>query len=237
MTPYTSLGGRDLFVAQCTGADTVLWFKSAGGTDEDYCNDIAGDKIGNLFLTGNFNLTATFDQSSLTSAGDDEIYVARLGNFEVPVELVSFDAKLINGAVNLSWITATETNNSGFEIQRSLDNSSFSKIAFIAGNGSTTEISKYSYVDNYSADNKVYYRLKQIDNDGSYTYSDVVEVNLSMPKEFVLSQNYPNPFNPSTSIKYQLASDGYVTLKVYDLLGREIETLVNQLETAGTHQN
>ncbi|MFH0733150.1 MAG: T9SS type A sorting domain-containing protein [bacterium] len=235
-TPYTSTGGRDLFTALCVGADTVLWFKSAGGTDEDYCTDIAADKIGNLFLTGNFNLTASFDEGTLTSAGDDELYVARLGHFEVPVELVSFGASYENGAVSLNWITATETNNNGFEIERSLDKGTFAKIGFVEGNGTSTEINKYSFIDNYSSNKTVYYRLKQIDFDGSFTYSDVVEVNVTTPKDFVLMQNYPNPFNPSTSIQYQLASDGYVTLKIFDLLGREVETLVNKLESAGLHK-
>ncbi len=234
-TTYVSAGVRDLYVAELNSDFTFKWFKTAGGTDNDYCTDTDIDSIGNVYITGNFNLTANFDGQSITSTGDDELYLAKIGDNEVPVELVSFEAfNAGNGKVNLSWITATETNNSGFVVERSSDNATFAKIGFIEGHGTTTEINNYSFVDQ-TTESKVYYRLKQIDNDGSFVYSKTVEVNLITPTEFVLEQNFPNPFNPSTTINYQLAKSGFVTLKVYDLLGREIATLVNKAESAGYH--
>ena len=115
----------------------------------------------------------------------------------VPVELTSFIGSIVNGNVLLNWTTATETNNSGFEIQRSSDRINFNNIAFVPGFGTTTERRNYSYTDNSANSGKYYYRLKQIDYNGAFAYSDIVEVEVKTPTEFALNQNYPNPFNPS----------------------------------------
>ena len=152
----------------------------------------------------------------------------------IPVELTSFAAVVDNDLVELSWITATETNNQGFEVQRSAGGE-FETLAFVEGHGTTTEIQAYAYTDREVNDGSYSYRLKQIDFDGTFEYSNVVEVDVSTPKVFALDQNYPNPFNPSTKIAFRLAVDSKVSLKVFDVLGQEVVTLVNTNLVAGSH--
>jgi len=154
--------------------------------------------------------------------------------FTVPVELTSFSANVNNGTVVLSWATATETNNSGFVVEKSADNTSFSKIGFVNGNGTSAEKHDYSFIDkNVSGTN--YDRLKQIDFDGSFAYSTTVKVSVETPVSYGLSQNYPNPFNPSTTINFTLPVNAKVKVTIYNLLGKEITTLVNKDLTSGSH--
>ena len=156
----------------------------------------------------------------------------------LPVELVSFSADYNSCTVNLSWITATELNNSGFDIERKTETGDWNKITFIQGNGTTTETKHYSFLDDVKDLNssKLFYRLKQIDFDGTFKYSNEIEVNINLPTEFLLEQNYPNPFNPVTVIKYQLPSKSSVTLKIFDILGKEVESLVDEEKDAGYYQ-
>jgi hypothetical protein len=157
----------------------------------------------------------------------------------VPVELVSFSYEINEkNDVTLSWITATETNNHGFEILRRIQNNidGWNKIGFVAGYGTTTETQHYSFTDNDVKSGKYQYRLKQIDFDGSFEYSNVIDVEIGSPDKFYLSQNYPNPFNPTTSIQYAVSSPQFVSLKVYDVLGNEIAILVNEEKPAGTYE-
>ena len=154
----------------------------------------------------------------------------------IPVELVSFNAIVSTNNISLTWSTATEVNNLGFEVQRSVDNSEFLTIGFVNGYGTTTEPNNYSYIDYNVVPGKYYYRLKQIDLDGTFEYSHiVVEVEFVGPGKFELNQNYPNPFNPSTVITYSVPGAEFVTLKVYDILGNEIAVLVDGERDAGTH--
>jgi len=148
-----------------------------------------------------------------------------------PVELTSFAANVNGTNVNLNWSTATETNNSGFQVERS-NGSAFEVVGFVAGNGTTTQIQNYSFTDQNLAAGKYSYRLKQIDFNGTFEYSNTIEADVTV-KEFSLSQNYPNPFNPSTKISFSLASDSKVSLKVFDVLGQEVATLFNGQMTAG----
>ncbi len=161
----------------------------------------------------------------------------------VPVELISFTAELSENDVTLSWQTATETNNKGFAIQRSYNNSklefrnsNFEQIGFVQGTGTTTEFHSYTFKDENVEPGFYQYRLKQIDFDGSFTYSDIIEIEVLSPNVFTLEQNYPNPFNPSTVISYQLPVNSMVTLKIYDILGNEIATLVNEEKPAGSYE-
>lgn len=162
----------------------------------------------------------------------DSVYVE---NSIVPVELTSFVANVSGNTVKLVWKTATETNNQGFEVQRS-NGGDFKFVTFIDGKGTTTETQTYSYVDNGLHAGKYFYRLKQIDFDGKSEFSSVVEVEILSPKEFSLAQNYPNPFNPSTAISFSLATDSKVTLKVFNILGQEVSTLINGNYSAGNHK-
>ncbi len=152
---------------------------------------------------------------------------------EVPVELTSFSANVINeNNVNISWKTATETNNSYFEIYR--DNK---KVAQVKGAGTSTEENTYTYTDNNVNSGYYQYKLFQVDFDGTRKLAGKIEVNVnSTPSNYSLLQNYPNPFNPTTTIKYSIPNENIVTLKVYDVMGREVKTLVNSKEQAGLHQ-
>ena len=153
----------------------------------------------------------------------------------LPVELTSFTAKLIGKNVRLSWQTSTEINNFGFEVER-FENSDWVKIGFVNGNGNSNSPKDYSFIDDkVKTDGTIKYRLKQIDNDGQFEYSNVILVTFS-PNESELFQNYPNPFNPSTSISWNSKVDAEVTIKIFDILGNEITTLLNEFEEAGNHK-
>jgi hypothetical protein len=155
---------------------------------------------------------------------------------DLPVELTSFGASVVDGFVQLKWATATEINNHGFEVQRKSGESDFSTIGFVQGKGTTTESQSYSYVDSRVEEGIYSYRLKQVDHDGSFAYSDVVEIDITAPIEFSLSQNYPNPFNPVTTINFSLAVESNVTLKIFNTLGEEVAILINsEVKNAGTH--
>jgi len=154
----------------------------------------------------------------------------------VPVELISFTATSSGSEVILNWSTATELNNQGFEIERSKDNINFDKIGFVPGFGTTTEPKSYSYTDSEVSKGKYVYRLKQIDFDGLYTYSDEVNVEVGIPLEFALEQNYPNPFNPSTTIRYSVPQNSMVNIKVYNIVGQEVAELVNEAKPSGKYE-
>lgn len=154
----------------------------------------------------------------------------------IPVELSSFTAASEGDKVKLEWVTSTEKNNMGFDIERKTADSDWRKIGFVEGKGTTTEKSVYSFTDKPGIDNistSIKYRLRQVDFDGSYSYSKEVEVDLSKPGSFQLYQNYPNPFNPDTNIKYEISSKQFVTLKIYDTTGRELKTLINEEKEPG----
>jgi len=185
-----------------------------------------------LTLSSDGYLNSTFSNSYLSSEASP-----------LPVELTSFTANVNNGKVKLSWETATEVNNYGFEIQKLEVRSQKSeevvweKVGFVEGSGNSNSPKEYSFLDEAVPNGKYSYRLKQIDFDGQFEYLDVVEVEVNvLPAEFSLSQNYPNPFNPSTSIEYTVVSSEYVSLIVYDVLGNEVKTLVNEKKDAGSYR-
>ena len=172
-----------------------------------------------------------------------------------PVELISFSGTVSpDNDVVLNWQTATETNNKGFDVERSVRRTPFGevgsrnseaegweRIGYVPGYGTTIEPKSYSFTDDLSLRENVIsgdykYRLKQIDFDGSFEYSKEIEVEVNASLQFSLSQNYPNPFNPITTIKYQLPVKGFVSLKIYNSLGQEIETLVNEEKPTGSFQ-
>ncbi|GAB1349185.1 hypothetical protein MASR1M107_13980 [Ignavibacteriales bacterium] len=153
----------------------------------------------------------------------------------VPVELASLSATVTGNDVNLKWSTATELNNNGFEIERKSGEGSWSKVSFVKGNGTTTKITEYAYTDKGVKTGKYQYRLKQIDFDGSINYSYAIEVEVGTPMTFELSQNFPNPFNPTTTISYRIPETSGVTLKIFDVTGTEVMTLVNQKQEAGSY--
>ncbi len=156
----------------------------------------------------------------------------------IPVEFISFEADFDESGINLNWETATEINNSGFEVQKSSDNKTYQRIGFVEGKGTTTEMQKYTFTDaGVKGKGKYYYRLKQINLDGTESFSDVLEVDYNIvPTVFSLSQNYPNPFNPLTTIEFGIPKEAKVTLKIYDALGSEVETIVNDKMEPGYYK-
>jgi len=154
----------------------------------------------------------------------------------VPVELTSFTATANGNDVTLNWSTATELNNQGFEIQRSTEVKEFFTVGFVNGHGTTTEQQNYSYVDRNLDDGKYFYRLKQVDYNGSYEYSNVIEVDLRSLNEYALEQNYPNPFNPTTTIGYILKEKINAKLILLNAIGEEVAVLVNEEQDKGFHK-
>jgi hypothetical protein len=160
-------------------------------------------------------------------------------NTTVPVELTSFTAVSVERNIHLSWTTATELNNKGFEIHKLKvipPGQDWEMIGFIEGNGTTAESRSYSFIDYDIKPGKYYYRLKQVDFDGTFEYSHEVEVEIPAPGNFVLGQNYPNPFNPSTTIEFQLPARTFVKLNIYDVLGNHLISLISEDMVEGYHE-
>ncbi|MBZ0184077.1 MAG: T9SS type A sorting domain-containing protein [Melioribacteraceae bacterium] len=181
--------------------------------------------------------------------------IRRTTNGALPIELISFTANINDNQIILDWKTATEINNYGFEIQRSFVGTThelslqWKKVGFVEGHGTSNSPKEYTFIDDKTSevlgnlgglDGKLQYRLKQIDFDGKFEYSETITVEsfraTNLPTEFALQQNYPNPFNPTTSIEYSVPSREYVILKVYDVLGNEVVTLVNEQKSAGHYK-
>ncbi|UCH66289.1 MAG: T9SS type A sorting domain-containing protein, partial [Ignavibacterium sp.] len=158
-----------------------------------------------------------------------------------PVELSFFNATVLADDVFLHWRTETEIDNYGFDVERTVplnppEVGKWEKIGFVNGYGNSNSPREYSFIDESSeVGTQIYYRLKQIDNDGTYEYSPVVTAEIEAPSSFHLSQNYPNPFNPGTTIDFALPRQEAVLLKVYNLLGELIQVLINRAMPTGIH--
>jgi len=152
----------------------------------------------------------------------------------LPVELTSFTAKQTKAGVMLNWKTATEVNNYGFDVETLRATSSkWEKIGFVEGHGNSNSPKEYSFLDN-SAKGSVSYRLKQVDFNGNFEYSDIVTVKASLAKT-ELYQNSPNPFNPNTKISFSLVETGKVNVSIYNIIGQKVAELVNQTMESGVH--
>lgn len=200
----------------------------------------------NRVIDGNAGTLATLNFVGITSivitvngGGTDAFAVDNITmDATLPVELTTFTAHPAKNTVQLKWATATEVNNYGFEVERSAvgnQQSGWEKIAFVNGHGNSNSPKEYSFVDLSPLPGLSSYRLKQIDFDGANEYYDAVTVSLSASSQPELMQNNPNPFNPSTAIKFYIPENNIVSIKIYDMLGREITTLVNKSTDAGYH--
>lgn len=182
-----------------------------------------------------FNLHVLGDPASSPTAGPLT---------PLPVELTSFTAQVNENEVTLNWHTATEVNNYGFEIEKATvisseqsetRNLAWEKVGFVEGHGNSNSPKNYSFKDNSVSGGTYSYRLKQIDLDGQFEYSDVVEVSVGGVKKYNLAQNYPNPFNPTTEISFSIPKKGNVILTVYNSLGKEVAELANKEMNAGSY--
>ncbi len=162
------------------------------------------------------------------AVGDNGLIIGYLDTLITPVELNSFKGTILKrNNIFLEWSTSTETNNKGFEIERSEDEQTWIKVGFINGTGNSTEINNYKFTDKIEKPGLYFYRLKQIDYDGSFNFSNIIATNVSAPSEFRLNQNYPNPFNPETTIEFEIPETEPIRLTVYNLLGERVKELVN----------
>ena len=204
------------------------------------------NRAGNLYIGHWDAVNSIYDPYSATLGGSAGTWTATAtGKSEfspfivgddgaLPVELASFTSSTIGNNVKLNWSTVNEENNSGFDIERKSVAGEWTKIGNVAGNGTSTTGHNYSFEDRNIATGNYNYRLKQIDYNGNFEYFSLSnEVIVGVPSKFELSQNYPNPFNPSTTINYQLANNSFVSLKIYDMSGKEVAALVNTMQTAG----
>jgi N-acetylneuraminic acid mutarotase len=199
--------------------------------------ELSGKRVwmADIFYNNKFYVLGGLDTTSF--AVDIVEEVTPMG--PIPVELISFTASVNGSDVTLNWSTATETNNRGFEIEGctiSAKRKEFEKIGFVNGNGTTTDPQFYSFNDESLQSGIYQYRLKQINFDGSFEHSNIIEVTVQSPTGFLLFQNYPNPFNPSTKISWQSSVSSWQTLKVYDLLGNEAATLIDEYKPAGSYE-
>jgi hypothetical protein len=234
-------------VATAIGTDLGLAMVTGFSQDMDF-----NPENGNLYWSGYwsdgfFSEGGSFRLVDITNGTSTEI--GTFGQFEtitgfsidgdcppVPVELSSFTANANGTSAVLNWSTATETNNQGFSIERKSAKTNWQEVGYVPGFGTSTEQHSYSFSDDQLNAGSYSYRLKQTDFNGSFEYSDVVNVEISIPSEFSLDQNYPNPFNPTTNISYSIPLQSFVSIRVYSVTGEEVAVLANGVQTEGHHQ-
>lgn len=199
---------------------------------------------GALFGVFNFNGVANlahFYFKNIDGAVPDSFYVlSEVKDISLPVELAFFRAASERNQVTLRWETRTETNNLGFDVERSTNRNDYDKIGFIGGNGSTVATISYEFKDTGLQPGNYFYRLRQIDLDGAFTISSAVTVTIAAPATFSLEQNFPNPlrasaFNPETEIRFALPRADHVVLVIFDTLGQKVRTLAAKQFDAGYH--
>ncbi|QQS35204.1 MAG: right-handed parallel beta-helix repeat-containing protein [Ignavibacteriales bacterium] len=197
---------------------------------------VAGASIGDFDLAGTpiTGITDDIDgqprHATVPYRGGDE------GDVPLPVELSTFSASVNGSNVTLEWSTSSEMNNHGFDIERKSVNADWQKVGFVEGAGTTSETRSYLFTDRELVSGIHNYRLKQIDLDGSFTYHNLNnEVEVGIPDKFDLAQNYPNPFNPTTVISYSIAKESLAKLVVFNSIGEEVLTLVNELKQPGNY--
>jgi hypothetical protein len=234
----------------------VLDYEFVSGSANDIVKlwvnpDLSGNEPSPLIST---NQNGANDASSIDgfmvrqASGGPNAYIdaIRIGttwnDAPLPVQINNFNYSKTNNIIYLQWQTVTEVNNYGFGIERKysgpadISNNSWEKIGFVQGNGNSNSPKYYSFIDKNLLSGYYSYRLKQIDYDGSYTYSDVLKVKVDYKPQILDVKNYPNPFNPITKIYYEIPEDGFVTLKIYNALGKEIKTLINENKIAGSYE-
>lgn len=229
-------GTGDIYVGldRSTGLNIGVWKSTDGGNNWASAN---GNAMLNTYairgLVFGWDLFGQTVFAGSASAVGNGVYDY---TYPIPVELVSFAAEVFSNDVTLNWITASETNNRGFNIEKkAAGNEEWKNIGFVDGKGTTTEQQLYSYRDEDILSGKYQYRLKQVDFDGTYTYTDAVEIEVLKNDSYALNQNYPNPFNPQTRITFSVPTSTHTTLKVIDILGNEVATLLNEIIQAGSY--
>jgi len=229
---YNFNQGRKYIYSISVSSDNINWTEVVSNDTSDlieYTENEFEPQIARyiklLLISNNQNNWANLWEAEIW--GVDEI---------IPVELNSFNGFVKNNNIVLEWVTSSELNNKGFEIERKIKNGNFEKISFITGQGTTTNSFTYTFLDNRLTQGRYAYRLKQIDYNGSYTYSNILEFDINnLIQAYKLYQNYPNPFNPITKIQFDLKERGFVTLTIFNILGERVSELINKELTEGRH--
>jgi hypothetical protein len=223
---YLSSGiKQDLFTASNAGAVGVI--------GQNTVNIKLGDSAV-VYLA----LAVGADETTMLGNMDKAVAKYKSLFANVPVEMTSFNVSVISNKVVLDWLTATETNNNGFNIERKSENTEWVTLGFVKGNGTTSDVHKYNFVDDkINLPGNYLYRIAQLDFDGTISYSKEIKVNISAePLKYELLQNFPNPFNNSTKIHYQIPNSAAVTLKIFDALGYQVRNLIDGKQDAGTYE-
>ncbi len=234
---------KTTFVFNGTGDQTI--YSAMVPTPDDYKETTFGTLIidkpsGALTLLSDISVDDVFTptQGYLDLDGNILYVNGEVYDGPLPVELSSFSAVTLENGIKLKWRTETEVSNYGFDIERALSSSqnlNWDKIGFVEGHGNSNSPKDYSFVDENVTTGKYSYRLKQIDTDGKFEYSKIIEVDLSSAMNYELSQNYPNPFNPSTTIRFSVSESSFINLSIFNSLGEKIEELVNEDKEPGVH--
>ncbi len=258
-TGVCTFNGDDLVIISTSNSTTsgVAWSNrldiigdgSSWGNNTSFSRKTSSINPSTTFNIADWN-EFTNSQVDGASTGTNERLDEFSGYTPLPVELSSFSASIFNNGVRLNWRTETEVNNHGFEVERTSpfltpyqgggvrqlpDGGGWETIGFVEGHGNSNSPKNYFFIDDKITSGKYAYRLKQIDNDGTFEYSKIIEIEVDAPLEFELSQNYPNPFNPSTIIKFSLPVTSNVKLSVFNILGEEVQILVNETKEAGIY--
>lgn len=221
---------RDEMNGMTVGSSGRTFYTTDGGASWNFENTSMSTTYGLFVEKTSPDTSSAFVCGSLS-------YIMKNSVVIVPVELASFTASVSGNNVTLSWVTATELNNLGFDIERKIVEGNWTKVGFVDGYGTTTEPQLYNFTDAGLASGDYYYRVKQIDYDGSYKYYSLEEiVEIGAPESYDLSQNYPNPFNPTTKIKYSVPADGFVNISIYNVLGEKVTDIVNNIQKAGSYE-
>lgn len=184
-----------------------------------------------------FNLISITDVNGCTLSGSLQTLILQPLDCEaLPVSLTNLSATPQTNNIRLTWQTTSESNNRGFEVQRSVDGVQWTAIGFVNGAGNSNALVNYNYNDINLAPSRYYYRLRQVDMDGRFKFTTIVFVTLNgKASGYSLQQNYPNPFNKNTMIQYSISEVGFVKLTLFDINGREVKVLVNRIHEKGAH--
>jgi len=236
--PNFDMTSKVTFTFNGSGDQTIYSVSTPLPDNTTFGNLVIDKPSGTIQLLSDVAVDLTFTEINGTlDVNGNTLWVS---GSPTPVELSSFSAVIIENGIKLKWRTETEVNNYGFEVERQVGGwqtavGNWELMGFVEGHGNSNSPKNYEFIDENILSGKYAYRLKQIDNDGTYEFSKVIEIDVDAPIGYELSQNYPNPFNPTTTIKFNLPESEVVNIVVYDILGTAVKTLVDEFKEAGIH--